>query len=142
MILSAAAATLVLAVVRHRRPAPVTAAPRAAATVAVGAAVGFLVALTSIGSGSITLPLLLLLLPAIPLRTLIGSEIVFAALMIPVAAAGHLAFSDIDWPTALSLIAGALPGTYVGARLCALVDERVLRPAVIAILAFAGVKLL
>ncbi len=108
----------------------------------VGAAVGFLVALTSIGSGSITLPLLLLLLPAIPLRTLIGSEIVFAALMIPVAAAGHLAFADVDWPTALSLTAGALPGAYLGALLCARLGERTLRPVVITVLAVAGFKLL
>jgi uncharacterized membrane protein YfcA len=143
VILCAAGATLALTIARSRRPAAVASAgERARVTVAVGAAVGFLVALTSIGSGSITLPLLLLLLPAIPLRTLIGSEIVFAALMIPVAAAGHLAFADVDWPTALSLTAGALPGAYLGARLCALLGERALRPAVIGILAFAGFKLL
>lgn len=142
VILCAAAAALALTVVRRRRPAPGAVARRRGATVAVGTAVGFLVALTSIGSGSITLPLLLLLLPMIPLRALIGSEIVFAALMIPVAAAGHLAFADVDWPTALSLTAGALPGAYLGALLCARLGERALRPAVITILACAGFKLL
>lgn len=140
VILTAAATALALTFTVRVRPRGT--ALRPAAIVAIGVAVGFLVALTSIGSGSITLPLLLLVLPAIPLRVLIGSEIVFAALMVPVAAAGHVAFANVDWMLALSLTAGALPGAYLGARLCARLGERALRPAVIGILAFAGFKLL
>ena len=140
VILCASAATLVLTLVVRKRPATTVWRPRV--TIAIGAAVGFMVALTSIGSGSITLPLLLLVLPALKLRSLIGSEIVFAALMVPVAAAGHVAFANVDWMMALSLTAGALPGAYIGARLCARLGENTLRPAVIGILAFAGFKLL
>ena len=139
-VILCAAATVVLTLLIRRRPAETVARP--AATVAIGAVGGFLVALTSIGSGSITLPLLLLALPAISLRKLIGSEIVFAALMVPVAAAGHVAFANVDWSMALSLTAGALPGAYLGARLSARLGEVSLRPAVIGILAFAGFKLL
>jgi uncharacterized membrane protein YfcA len=141
VILCAATATLVLTLAARLRPRTASAA-HPGATVAIGAAVGFLVALTSIGSGSITLPLLILALPAIRLRALIGSEIVFAALMIPVAAAGHVAFANVDWTMALSLTAGALPGAYLGARLCARIGEQSLRPVVICVLAFAGFKLL
>jgi uncharacterized membrane protein YfcA len=140
IVILCAAATLVLTLLIRRRPAQAVARP--AATVAIGAVVGFLVALTSIGSGSITLPLLLLALPAISLRKLIGSEIVFAALMVPVAAAGHVAFANVDWSMAVSLTIGALPGAYLGARLSARLGEVSLRPAVIGILAFAGFKLL
>jgi uncharacterized protein len=140
VILCASAAALVVTLLVRKLPA--AAPPRPRATVAIGAVVGFLVALTSIGSGSITLPLLLIALPAMRLRTLIGSEIVFAALMVPVAAAGHVAFADVDVPMVVSLTVGALPGAYLGARLCARVSERSLRPAVIAILAFAGFRLL
>jgi uncharacterized protein len=140
VILSASAGTLAMTLVVRKRTATATYRPRT--TVAIGAAVGFLVALTSIGSGSITLPLLLLVFPALGLRSLIGSEIVFAALMVPVAAAGHVAFADVDWSKALSLTAGALPGAYIGARLCARIGEASLRPAVIGILAFAGFRLL
>ncbi|GAC1579098.1 MAG: sulfite exporter TauE/SafE family protein [Candidatus Elarobacter sp.] len=138
VILCAAAATLVVTSIA--RGAPLT--PRPRATIAVGAVVGFLVALTSLGSGSVTLPFLLLVLPAMRLRSLIGSEIVFAAILVPVAAAGHVAFSDVDWRMVLSLTLGALPGAYLGARLCAFLGERSLRPAVIGILAFAGYRLL
>ncbi len=140
VILVAAAAALVSSFVRRRGAG--ASAPGERAVVAVGAAVGFLVAITSIGSGSITLPLLLLVLPAIGLRALIGSEIVFAAVMVPVAAAGHVAFANVDWPMAGSLTAGAIPGAYLGARLCRWIGEAALRPAVIVILAVAGAKLL
>ncbi len=140
VILVASAAALVAMLPRRARSQP--APERRRALIAIGAGVGFLVALTSIGSGSITLPLLVLVAPALPLRALIGSEIVFAAFMIPVAAAGHIAFANVDWPMAASLTVGALPGAYLGTWLCARLGERTLRPVVIAVLAFAGFKLL
>ncbi len=140
VILCSAATALVVHILSSRvKREPVE---RPAATIVIGAFVGFLVALTSIGSGSITLPLLLLVLPAIPLRSLIGSEIVFAAVMVPVAAAGHVAFANVDWMMAFSLMLGAVPGAYLGARLCVRLGEGTLRPAVIGVLAFAGFKLL
>jgi uncharacterized membrane protein YfcA len=141
VILTAAAAALVLHLVSLRQ-AKASAARHPAWIVTIGFVVGFLVALTSIGSGSITLPLLLLVLPAVSLRALIGSEIVFAALIIPVSALGHSAFGDVDVKLVLSLVLGAVPGAYLGSRLCARLNEAALRPAVIGLLAYAGTKLL
>jgi uncharacterized membrane protein YfcA len=142
VIICAAVSALVIHLLRMRRSATGPTCYRPAVTIGVGAVVGCLVAITSIGSGSITLPLLLLLLPMIPLRMLIGSEIVFAALIVPIAAAGHIAFADVDWRMALNLTLGAVPGAYIGARLCAHLSEAALRPAVIGILAYAGMRLL
>lgn len=139
VILIASAAAVVTQFLQRKNAAP--AEPRGAATIAIGGLVGFLVALTSIGSGSITLPLLLLVLPSFGLRRLIGSEIVFAAVMVPVAAAGHIAFANVDWAMAASLCIGALPGAYLGARLCARVGEWTLRPAIFGVLAFVALKL-
>jgi len=110
--------------------------------IAIGAAVGFLVAMTSIGSGSLTLPLMMLALPAATLRRLIGSEIAFAALLIPVAALGHTALGDVDVRSTLSLVAGSLPGALIGSRLSRIVSETWLRPVAIAVLAFAASRLL
>ena len=141
VILGAAASALLLFVLR-RRLAQQPAAGREGWTIAIGAAVGFLVAMTSIGSGSITLPLLMLALPMIGLRSLIGSEIVFGAIIIPIAALGHSAFSNVDWTLAIGLAAGAVPGAYVGVRLCGFLGEGFLRPAVMCVLAYAGLKLL
>ncbi|GAC1416819.1 MAG: sulfite exporter TauE/SafE family protein [Candidatus Velthaea sp.] len=140
VILLSALASLAVWLTPHRpRPGE---RPHFAVSALVGLGVGFVVALTSIGSGAITLPLLLLTARVLPLRALIGSEIVYAAIMIPIAAAGHVAYGNVDFGMAISIAIGALPGAYIGARLCTRVGEGALRPAIIGLLAFAGVRLL
>jgi uncharacterized membrane protein YfcA len=109
--------------------------------IASGAVVGFFVALTSIGSGAITLPLLLLIAPFIGLRRLVGSDIAFAAFLIPVAAFGHIALNDVNYPVAAALLVGSLPGIFIGSRLCKKLPELVLRPAVAMVLVFAASRL-
>jgi uncharacterized membrane protein YfcA len=116
-------------------------ANRKPALIASGALVGFFVALTSIGSGSITLPLLLLITPFVPLRRLVGSDIAFAAFLIPVAAFGHVALNDVNYPVAAALLIGSLPGIYLGSRLCRKLPELWLRPAVAMVLVFAASRL-
>ncbi len=140
VILCSVAASIVASVLRRR--GEFRANDSIAPVVMIGAVVGFLVSLTSIGSGSITLPLLMLVVPRIALRELIGSEIVFAAIILPISAAGHAAFSDVDWRLALSLTVGAVPGAYIGASLTARLGDTVLRPIVILVLAYAGFSLL
>ncbi len=110
--------------------------------IAIGLLVGFLVALTSVGAGSVTLPLLLIALPGLTVRRLIGSEIAFAALLIPISAAAHATFGNPQWNAVANLLVGALPGVWIGSRLCSRIGERTLLPIVIAVLAIAGVSLL
>src|SRR5260370_420092 len=64
--------------------------------IGIGAVVGVLLTLTSIGSGSVTLPLLLVLLPSLGARVLVGSDVAFAAVLIPVAAIGHWSMNDVN----------------------------------------------
>ena len=142
VILTGAAASILVRFARSRREPDAAPPARRARVVAIGALVGFLVALTSIGSGSITLPLLMIAFPLLSLRSLIGAEIVFAALMVPVAAAGHIALANVDWRIAALLTIGALPGAYLGSRLCAVIGENTLRPVVTGVLCIAGYKLL
>jgi uncharacterized protein len=143
-ILCACVAMISMYVLRARTATPRTVSERGARTraVTIGFVVGALVAVTSIGSGSVTLPLLLLALPAVAVRRLIGSEIAFAAIVVPVAALGHASFGDIDWRITGSLLAGSLPGVYLGSRLCVKIDDRPLRAAVMVILAYAAYRLL
>jgi uncharacterized membrane protein YfcA len=115
---------------------------RPVAVAAIGALVGVLVALTSVGSGSITLPLLILTLPAIAMRRLIGSEIAFAAFLVPVAAVGQGAFGNVSWAMAGALLLGSIPGVWIGAKLCSWLGDAWLRPAIVIVLAFAGSRLL
>ena len=107
-----------------------------------GAAVGLVVTLTSIGSGSLTLPLLTIIAPGIALPDLIGSDIAFSAMLVPVAAAGHWSLGDVNPVLALNLLIGAMPGTYVGAKCCRALHQRWLRPAVALVLVFVATKLL
>ncbi len=109
--------------------------------VAIGAFVGILVSLTSVGSGSMTLPLLAFALPTYGLRRLIGAEIAFAAFLVPLAAAGHAAFGNVDWRIAAGLIVGSLPGVWLGTRLSRFVGDGWLRPVVIGLLALSGWRL-
>jgi uncharacterized protein len=114
----------------------------AAMTVAIGAIVGILVSVTSVGSGSVTLPLLILVFPRVILRRLIGSEIAFAAFLVPLAAAGHVGFGNANWPMVLALVIGSLPGVWLGSALCRITGDSWLRPVILGVLAFAGSRLM
>jgi len=109
--------------------------------IGLGALVGFLVSLTSIGSGSITVPALYLLMPHLDLRRLIGSDVAFAALLIPVAALGQLQMGNVDLALSANLLLGSLPGVYAGSKLCGLLPDAWLRPALAGVLVFAGSRL-
>ena len=109
--------------------------------IALGALVGFCVSLTSIGSGSLTVPILYLLAPQLGLRRVIGSNIAFGAILVPVAALGHLGLGDVDIPVAANLLLGSLPGVFIGSKLCASLPDIWLRPAMAAIMVWAGVVL-
>lgn len=109
---------------------------------AIGASVGLIVTLTSIGSGSLTLPLLSLALPLTGLEELVGTDIAFAAILIPVAAAGRWSLGDVDPRIAIELLVGSLPGVYLGSRFALVLRRRWLRPAVALTLAVVGMRLI
>jgi len=127
---------------KERAAALVALRPRAPLIVGVAATVGFLVRVTSIGAGSITLTALALILPRMRLQELVGSDIAFAAIIVPVAALGHLSLGSVNLPMTGALLLGSLPGVYLGSRLCALLPNRYLRPAIAGVLVLAGAKLL
>lgn len=91
--------------------------------IAVGAAVGFLVALTSIGSGSLLMLFLLLLIP-LPLGALVGTDIAFGLVTLALAGIFHVWMGHFDGVLFLQLAAGALPGVMLGSRLTRLIPER------------------
>ena len=91
--------------------------------VVVGAVVGFLVALTSIGSGSLLMVFLLLLIP-LPLASLVGTDIMFGLATMAVAGSLHFSMGHFDSGLFLRLVAGALPGVMLGSRLTRLIPER------------------
>lgn len=115
--------------------------PQRAYVIAIGAVVGLIVTTTSIGSGSVTLPLLALMLPSVGLSELVGSDIAYAAFLIPTAAAGRWTMGDVNLPLVLNLLLGSLPGIYAGSKLCGRMRTKWLRPAVAVTLIFVGTRL-
>ena len=109
--------------------------------IALGAVVGYLVAITSIGAGSLTMTALCLLLPIVRLRDLVGSDVAFAALIVPVAAIGHVALGNVNWPMVLALIAGSIPGVLLGAWLCKRMQTTWLRVTMALAMVAAGTRM-
>jgi uncharacterized protein len=147
-VLFIAAAVIVIQPFIKRRMVPTTSKefvwlPRQRARViAIGALVGLIVTATSIGSGSVTLPLLTLALPFVGISELVGSDIAFAAFLIPAAAAGRWSMGDVNLPLVLKLLIGSLPGVYIGSKLCGRLSQTWLRPVVALTLVFVGTRLI
>ncbi len=89
----------------------------------VGTVVGFLVAVTSIGSGSLLMIFLLLLVP-LPLGELVGTDILCGLVIMALAGTLHLGMGHFSSGLFLRLAAGALPGVIVGSRLTRRIPER------------------
>jgi uncharacterized membrane protein YfcA len=112
------------------------------ATTTVGAVGGFIVGMTSVGSGSLMIVLLMLLYPRLSSKSLVGTDLVQAIPLVASAALGQLLFGHIDFGVAGSLIAGSVPGVYLGARFSSTTSDRVVRPALVSVLVASALSLL
>jgi uncharacterized membrane protein YfcA len=113
-----------------------------APTFAVGALGGVVVGLSSVGSGSVMLVLLLALYPSLTARELVGTDLIQAIPLVASAAIGHLLFGHVSLGITGSLVLGALPGVYVGARCSAVAPDAPIRAALVVVLAASGLQLL
>ncbi|WP_420140206.1 sulfite exporter TauE/SafE family protein [Sphingomonas sp.] len=114
-----------------------------AATVAAGAVLGFLVTLTSVGSGALGAAMLLALYPLrLSARRLVGTDIVHAVPLTFVAGIGHLWIGNVHLGTLGLLLIGSIPGIVAGSLLANRMSDSVIRPILAAILVFAGYRLL
>lgn len=115
---------------------------RPLATLMVGLIGGTVVGVTSVGSGSLMMVLLLLLYPRLKASELVGTDLVQAVPLVGAAALGHILFGDVRLGLTVSLIVGALPGVYFGARLSARAPDHFIRPPLMTVLLASGLKLL
>jgi hypothetical protein len=107
-----------------------------------GAAIGALVTLTSVGAGAIGVSVLLLLFPLLPLPRIVAADIAYAVPLTLVAGLGHASLGSVDWPLLVKLLAGSLPGIWLGTRLMRHTPERLVRSLLSLLLAYAGTKLI
>jgi uncharacterized protein len=111
-------------------------------TVLIGVVGGLVVGMTSVGSGSLMIVMLLVLYPMLRSSELVGTDLVQAIPLVAAAAAGHLLFGDFQLELTASLLVGSLPGVYLGARLSSRANDGVIRPALALVLVASGLKLL
>jgi hypothetical protein len=110
-------------------------------TVLLGAVLGVLVSLSSVGAGAIGVTVLLILYPNLPAGKLVGSDIAHAVPLTLIAGFGHWLIGSVDLRLLASLLTGSIPGIIVGSLIASRVPDRVLRPILASTLALVGGKL-
>jgi uncharacterized membrane protein YfcA len=112
-----------------------------AIAIAIGASCGFVVGLTSVGSGTF-FGLAMLLVYPLAARRIVGTDMLHAALLLWVAGAGHLVHGNVDLHAMAWLLVGSIPGVLLGSHYSIRVPERGLRMAFAIVLVLSGIKLL
>jgi uncharacterized membrane protein YfcA len=111
------------------------------ATIAWGAVVGLAVGLTSVGSGSLMIPFLLMLNPLRPAEV-VGTDVFHAALLVTATAALHTQAGNVDWVLVPSLLLGSIPGVMLGSYLATRMPARGLKVGLSMLLFVTGIKLI
>src|SRR5688572_14168464 len=111
------------------------------AAVVIGAFGGFIVGLTSVGSG-VFFGLTLLVLFPLRAHKVVGTDIFHAAALLYVAGMGHWLAGNVDFGLLFWLLLGSIPGVLVGGRLTLSIPEGALRLVLACVLGLAGIKLL
>ena len=110
-------------------------------SVTLGVVGGFLVGLTSVGSGSLMVVFLTLIYPKLAPKALVGTDIVQAIPLVAAAAFGHLLTGSVRFGLTAALLIGGIPGAYIGAMLSSGRATRIVRPMLITLLMATGAKL-
>ena len=140
----AAAGMIAKAYLGRRRPAldrPAAIRVRPLPTVLLGALGGLVVGLTSVGSGSLMIVVLLMLYPALRPNDLVGTDLVQAVPLVASAALGHVFFGDLHLDLAATILIGSIPGVLIGSRLSSRAPAGVVRAGLVAILLASSAKL-
>jgi uncharacterized membrane protein YfcA len=109
-------------------------------TVLIGALGGLVVGMTSVGSGSLMIILLLFLYPTIGANQLVGTDLSQAVPLTAAAALGALAFGHVEVGVTTSLILGSVPAVLVGSMLSSSAPDRYIRPVITFVIFASGLK--
>jgi uncharacterized protein len=109
--------------------------------VMIGAVFGFVVGLTSVGSGTF-FGLVMVLVYPLTMPKIVGTDIFHAAALLWVAGIGHLVSGNVDLHATAWLLTGSIPGVLISSRFTVRLPDVVLRVALGTILVLSGIKLL
>jgi uncharacterized protein len=109
-------------------------------TVAIGAVGGLIVGMTSVGSGSLMIVLLLFAYPALSAGQLVGTDLTQAVPLTAAAALGALAFGHVQFGVTAALVIGSVPAVLVGSLLSSRAPDKYIRPAITFVIFASGLK--
>jgi uncharacterized membrane protein YfcA len=109
-------------------------------TILIGMIGGVVVGMTSVGSGSLMIVLLLFLYPVLGANQLVGTDLSQALPLTLAAALGALAFGHVEFAVTTSLIIGSVPAVLVGSVLSSRAPDRYIRPAITFVIFASGLK--
>lgn len=110
-------------------------------TVLVGAVLGVLVTISSVGAGAVGVAALIFLYPNRPSVEIVGTGIAHAVPLTLVAGLGHATLGTVDLTLLAALLIGSIPGVMLGSSLSRKLPERILRPTLATMLLLVGAKL-
>jgi uncharacterized protein len=146
VLIVAATAMLVKGVLQSRRnddpAAPGTLAIYPVRTALIGLVGGFVVGMTSVGSGSLMIVLLMILYPRISMRELVGTDLIQAIPLVGAAAIGTSLWGHLQISIVGSLLIGAVPAVWLGAHYSSKASDRIIRPVIVLAMSISALKLL
>lgn len=110
------------------------------ATVLIGAVLGVLVTLSSVGAGALGTVALLFLYPRMTTLKIVGTDLAHAIPLTAIAGIGHWTLGNVNFVLLGSLLIGSLPGIWIGSHLSAKIPEKILRPVLATVLLLIGLK--
>ena len=113
---------------------------RPAVTVAIGVVGGLVVGMTSVGSGSLMIVLLLFAYPAIRAGQLVGTDLTQAVPLTAAAALGALLFGHVQFGLTTAVIVGSVPAVLVGSLLSSRAPDKYIRPVITFVIFASGLK--
>jgi uncharacterized protein len=114
--------------------------PRPIITVLIGIFGGLIVGMTSVGSGSLMIILMLFAYPKISAKQLVGTDLSQAVPLTLAAAVGSLLFNSVQFGLTASLIIGSVPAVFIGSMLSSTIPDRYIRPVIAFVILASGLK--
>ena len=111
------------------------------AAVGIGATTGFVIGLSSAGSGTVIAIMLIAVYRLTPKRV-VGTDVFHAAILLWAAGIAHIFSGNVDFGLAANILAGSVPGVILGSNMSVKWPQGVLRTALGLVLIAAGVALL
>jgi uncharacterized membrane protein YfcA len=125
---------------KTERPAEIKRPPKGK-LVALGLAGGFIVGMTSVGSGTLFMAVLTMIYPVASAK-LVGTDILQAVVVTGVAGIAHLSIGNVDMSIVGQLLLGSIPGIILGSKLTTKIPDVAIRTALMVMLFLSGMKLL